>query len=166
MIQKLLFVFCLIAILSLGTWAQARRTVTNADLERYKQTRIVAERELREDYVRLGFPSPEVRERRDAESRQQMFDLSARLKAERLESERQEYERQQRLAQAFATPLPYRDIGSGEYFWPTQWYYNSRGARGNLRRAPQQQGYFAGGQFWPTGPRTPAEPMIRIRPRH
>ena len=35
------------------------RTITNADLEKYKQKRLAAEKELRENYRELGFPSPE-----------------------------------------------------------------------------------------------------------
>ncbi|HTH50457.1 MAG TPA: hypothetical protein VL501_00905 [Pyrinomonadaceae bacterium] len=169
MVRRLFFVVCLVALTSVVSLAQARRTVTNSDLERYRQTRVTAERELREDYSRLGFPPPEVMLQRDKESQQQLLDLSSRLKSERLERERMELEHQ-RLIQAMTVPVipnyGYRDtIQPGDQFWPTVWgdgvgfgggVFDGRG----FRRRFQQDGYFAGGQFWPTGPRTPLRPMM------
>ena len=37
----------------------ARRNVTNSDLETFRQKRLDAERDYRENYERMGFPSPE-----------------------------------------------------------------------------------------------------------
>lgn len=48
------------------------RTVTNADLEKYRAERLKAEKELNENYRELGFSSPEEREKRYREySRQE-----------------------------------------------------------------------------------------------
>jgi len=64
------------------------RTVTNADLERHKQKRLTAERDYRENYAQLGFPSPEELEMQMENSRIEREELSAKLREERLERER------------------------------------------------------------------------------
>lgn len=63
------------------------RTVTNADLEKFRSERLEAERQYRQNYERLGLPSPEELERRRAESARERAELSARLRAERLQRE-------------------------------------------------------------------------------
>lgn len=63
------------------------RTVTNADLEKFRAERLEAERQYRQNYERLGLPSPEELERRRAESVREREELSARLRAERLQRE-------------------------------------------------------------------------------
>lgn len=66
--------------------AQTRK-VTNADLEKFRAERLEAERQYRQNYERLGLPSPEELERRRAESAREREELSARLRAERLQRE-------------------------------------------------------------------------------
>jgi hypothetical protein len=171
MMQRPLFVFCLISLASVTGLAQARRTVTNTDLDRYRQARVSAERELREDYARLGFPSPEEMQRRELESQAQTANLVERLKQERMERERLELERSRMLQIIPQFPQAYDEqLQPGEVFWPDFYLQNGRGfGRGGGRvRGPQQQGYFAGGQFWPTGPRTPMQPLFKTatRSRH
>ena len=159
MIRKLLFVLCFVSLTAVVGSAQARRTVANSDLEPYREKRVTAERQLREDYAKLGFPSPDELLRRDIQSQQQLVELSARLKQERLERERLELERE-RLMQPIVIPsMPtYGETPQpGELFWPTVWGFDGRHGR---RRGQQQDGYFAGGQFWPTGPRTPLRPAF------
>lgn len=85
--KQALFVLGLVFVFSGLTFAQVR-TITNADLEKFKQARLKAEKELRENYKELGFPSPEEMERRNEKSRKEMAELSKRLGAERLERER------------------------------------------------------------------------------
>lgn len=63
------------------------RTVTNADLEKFRAERLEAERQYRQNYERLGLPSPEELERRRTESAREREELSARLRAERLQRE-------------------------------------------------------------------------------
>jgi hypothetical protein len=165
MTRRLLFVLCLISLSSFAGLAQARRTVTNADLDKYRQARIDAERQLNEDYSRLGFASPEVRAQQNAASVQQLFDLSQRLKSERLERERVELENE-RLTQQTGPSYQYGYDGAvqpGELFYPTTLGVGRRSF--DRGRGRQQQGYFAGGQFWPQGPRTPLRPLFRtVRP--
>ena len=45
----------------------ARRTITNADLEKHRQERLKSEAEYRANYKKLGMPSPEELERLEAE---------------------------------------------------------------------------------------------------
>ena len=63
-------------------------TVTNFDLDKYRNQRLAAEREYRENYRRMGFPSPEELDRqRDADLAARV-DISTKLRAARLEEER------------------------------------------------------------------------------
>lgn len=157
MTKKLSIIFCLVAIAALGAVAQTK-VVTNADLAKYKTERLNAERELRENYARLGFASPEEMARREAESREQMFDLSAKLRRERLEREARRADEQRRAAPLvvpiYQTPQTAETLIVGGFWYPR---YSWR------RPSPwryQQPGYFAAGQFWPTGPRTRSAPIF------
>jgi hypothetical protein len=166
MIRRLFFVFCLVALTAVVSVAQARRTVTNSDLERYRQQRVAAEQELRTDYSRLGFASPEERARQNMMSEQQLLELSQRLKQERLERERMELEREQMMLMMFPPVGSGYDnaVGSGDQFYPDAWGFGGgRFGRGGFR-GRQQQGYFAGGQFWPQGPRTTSRPLLATPP--
>lgn len=157
MTMKLSIIFCLAALSTAAAVAQTK-VVSNADLASYKTERLNAERELRENYERLGFVSPQEMAKREAESREQMFDLSAKLRRDRLEREARLAEEQRRAATlvvpVYQTPQTTETLIVGGYWYP----------RNNWRRPfpwrYQQPGYFAGGQFWPTGPRTPSAPMF------
>ena len=80
-----------IVILSLAAastaFAQATRTVTNADLEKFRQQRVENERKLKERYAEMGFPSPEVIERQNRERREAMERYSDELRQRRLMAE-------------------------------------------------------------------------------
>ncbi|CAN5382870.1 hypothetical protein BH10ACI2_BH10ACI2_24760 [soil metagenome] len=139
------------------------KTVTNADLEKYRQERVKAELEYRENYSKLGMPSPEELDKQRIQSRIENEQLADKLRAERLEREILEYHRyadEQRAIRAYqAAPV----IESGQPF-----YYDSFGSFGNSYRRPVRQrysqpGYFAGGQFLPTGPRTPPRQNVWVR---
>ena len=79
----------LILVVAASAFAQTK-TVTNADLEKYRQARLAAEQELRENYEALGFPSPEELDRRNEESSRRLADLAQRLR----ERDRREAARQ------------------------------------------------------------------------
>ena len=79
--------------------AQSKRTVTNADLEKFRQTRLQAEREYRQSYQRLGLPSPEELEKRREQNRKELSELSERLREENLEREQRQREEEFRQAQ-------------------------------------------------------------------
>ena len=84
--MKQFLVFSFILTATIAAFAQTK-TITNADLEKYKQKRLTAEREYRENYVRLGFPSPEELAQRNAQSQRELSEYSARLRRERLAEE-------------------------------------------------------------------------------
>ena len=165
--QRSLFVFCLIFGMAAVAAAQVR-SVSNADLDKYKQDRLKAEREYRENYAKLGLPSPEELDRRREQSRIESEQLSAKLRAARLERERIEAEREATAALAAAYYRSIQPAQDSQYQYSEPSYFWSYGRRYRLsgfRRQYQQPGFFAGGQFWPTGPRTPPRPIL-IRPRH
>ncbi len=151
-----LFLICILTAVG----AAQTKTITNSELADYRDKRLAAERELREDYARLGFPSPEVRSKRDAESAKALAELSDRLRNERLTRERFDAERS-------LVYVPYqRDVivtNSQPYYSNYYWRYPSRYYQGS--RQYQQPGYFAGGMFIPTGPKTPPRPVF-VRPRN
>ncbi len=86
--KRLLFILCSIFITVGFVSAQtAKRTVTNADLEKFRQKRLAAEKSYRENYARLGFPSPEEMEKERVESRKELARLSARIENENFQLE-------------------------------------------------------------------------------
>jgi hypothetical protein len=161
MIQRPLFVFCLIFIFA--GLSSAQRSITNSDLEKYKQSRLQADKDYRENYQRLGLPSPEELERRRDASRLESAQLYDKLRAERLEAEKLRAIQAAANAQLSSSSpqfipygIPYNDPG---------YVFYSVGRFSRLNRGRGiGQGYFAGGQFWPTGPRTALRPMLRIGP--
>ncbi len=160
MARRSISVFCLIVLSGISALSQTR-SVTNDDLERYKQSRLKAAREYRENYASLGLPSPEELDRLREQSRVETEALSAKLRAQRIEQERIEMEQQA----AVQTEVPYYvyvPIPPGDPYYSS--FYSSgfgRRYRSPIRLPYQQPGYFAGGQFWPTGGRTPSRPLIR-----
>lgn len=158
----LITVICLAAVVCVS--AQTK-TVTNLDLEKYKQQRIQADRDYRENYERLGMPSPEEIDRRLAEKRAAIETLSDKLRTERLESERIAAEQQAASVVSAGTAV------DPNYYAPQNdgWYYSTgfgwRRAR-RFQRSRQPSGYFAGGQFWET-PQQRARPIRspRVEPR-
>lgn len=166
MMQKLLFVFCFIAMTA--GLAVAQRTVTNADLEGYRQARLKAEREYRENHERLGMPSPEELERRNAESVSRTIEMADRLRQQRLEAERLELERIKAI-QIVTVPVPefsnYAGYPSGIFYSTGIGFANRRPHRFRPINRNASRGYFAGGQFWPAGPRTVSRPIVRTTRR-
>ena len=99
--KRLIFVLCSIFIAVGFVAAQtARRTVTNADLEKFRQKRLLAEKSYRENYERLGFPSPEELEARNERDRQTKSALSTRIERENYDRERIRREEEMRQSQA------------------------------------------------------------------
>lgn len=154
----LMFIFAATAVSA----SAQRKTITNADLEKYRQERLAAERDYRENYASRGMPSPEELEKRREESRIAAEKLSERLRGEELERERLERSVEYRPTTIVSVPqIPYQ----GQSVAPLYYWTESRGYRTNRPRSGYQQpGYYAGGQFWPTGNRTPSRPLF-TRPR-
>ena len=63
-------------------------TITNSTLERFQQKRLAGEREYKENYERLGFPSPEELNRQRDEDMNARIVLADQLRTARLEQQR------------------------------------------------------------------------------
>jgi len=118
--------------------------ITNADLEKFKLKRLAAEKELRENYAKLGFPSPEELAKQAEQEEKARTALVDKLRADRLERERIEVERLRMLSEIERASQPQRVIieqnqernqwnpfgfpyqNRGWYGWPNQygipWY--------------------------------------------
>ena len=157
---RIVFLICF-TLAAAASLAAQTRSVSNANLEQYKQDRLKGEREYRDNYARLGLPSPEELDRRREQSRIETEQLSAKLREENLERERLE---SQRRANARRPVYVYVEPGSPLF---DQVFFSSfvRSHGRPMRHGFSQQGYFGGGQFWPTGPRTPPQPMF-VPQRH
>ena len=90
--MKILFFVCVLMSAATVVSAQSK-LVTNDDLSKYRIIRVKGETELRENYVKLGFSSPEERARRNDESLKALANASARIRAERAARERIDKER-------------------------------------------------------------------------
>ncbi len=90
---------CLLAFV--GTGLSQTRTVTNVDLAKYRDKRLAAEKDLRENYAKLGFPSPEELAKQYEQDEKERLALFQKLQTARLEREKLEIERQ-RVAAEFA----------------------------------------------------------------
>jgi hypothetical protein len=87
--ERILLVLSLILTTTGFVFAQnaARKTVTNADLEKFRQKRLQAEADYRANYKKLGLPSPEELEEREAERQRWHAEFSQRVEAERAQNE-------------------------------------------------------------------------------
>ncbi len=139
----LVLIFSLTAILSA---AAQTRTVTNDDLEKYRQKRLAAERNLRENYERLGFPSPAELEKQIEQTRRERSELSTRFETEKLQREQLNLERQRSTVEYqnnYRTSSPNYPQNTDEYHnyapngffsFPNFGYQNNRFRRGNFGR--------------------------------
>ena len=71
---------------SVSAFAQTK-TVTNEDLEKFRQQRVESEKQLKERYAGLGFPSPAQIEKQNAERRAAMEQFSDELRQKRVRSQ-------------------------------------------------------------------------------
>jgi hypothetical protein len=138
--NMLFFVILMTAGLT-GSVAAQTRTVTNADLEKFRQQRLKAEQDYQENYAKWGMPSPEELEERRKQSAKEMAELATRLRAERLERERIEAERQASeydyLRSPNAAARQYYSQPNG-FYYPGGVYYSNGG---NYRRSYRGRGY-------------------------
>ena len=92
--KKAALVLGFIVALTVMASAQTRTaTVTNFTLAKYQTARLAAERELREKYAQMGFPSPEELDRQKEADLKARLELAEQLRRARLEKERLELER-------------------------------------------------------------------------
>src|ERR1700755_2656263 len=63
------------------------RTVTNTDLEKYRDARVRADEEYRRTYAERGLPSPEELDKIQADRDKRLTELWLKLREERLQNE-------------------------------------------------------------------------------
>lgn len=153
--RNLLF-FVILMAGSIPVFAQTK-TVTNADLEKFRAARLKAEQDYRENYAKWGMPSPEELERRRIESAKDLSERAARARAERIERERVEAEHGQAAAyydylRSLSTPAPrYTSVPSyNPYYYPGGGYYSSGSQRRIYRSPGYSRQYGPGGTTLPT----------------
>jgi hypothetical protein len=163
--MKYLFVIGAALLMAVGAGAQTR-SVTNEDLSRYAQQREAADREYRENYARRGMPSPEELARQRTEAALATREYADRIRAQ--EAEIQSAAAAQAAAMRQMSSPVIVVNGQGGYdtgYFLSGGYYNGRNyGRGTTFgggiRQYAQRGYYAGGQFWPTGSATPSRPIF------
>ena len=99
--KKIAVVLCVVFSFAAAAFGQvAKKTVTNADLEKFRQKRLTAEQEYRDTYAAKGLPSPEeLRAQSDARVKATL-ELADKLRAEQLEREKLATEAAARLQAA------------------------------------------------------------------
>lgn len=169
MIKQILLFAGFIFVLANVAAAQTR-TVTNADLEKFRLRRVQAEQEYRQNYQRLGLPSPEELEKQREQNRRELSDLSQRLQRENFERAQRQREDELRQAQ-----IEYYRAGATQYYQGayngnaySSGYYGSYGGYGfpggyynNFYNNPfgYYRGFGNGGNFYhPIAPGTPFFP--------
>jgi hypothetical protein len=159
-------ILCIFVITPVSAFAQTK-TVTNFELERYKQQRLQAEKDLNENYKELGFPSLEERERRLESWKKDNNELAELLRRERIEQENADAQAQQAAAlatqqQYYPQPQPAYPAYGGDVFY-SYGYQSLYGYHHRFRPFPPRPlGYFAGGAFWPAP--SPVRIPIFVRP--
>lgn len=89
--KQTIFVLSFIFIFSGFAFGQTK-TITNKDLEKFRNKRLQAEKDLRENYAEMGFDSPEEITRQNEESRRELNELADKLRVERIARENQDNE--------------------------------------------------------------------------
>ena len=120
--------FCIGVLSVVPAFSQAKQ-ITNADLEKFRQKRLKAEKDSEENHAKMGFPSPAELQKHLEKQKTEREALSARLTNERLERERVEavMEAAREMARQPATPdvtiinpsTEYRD----RYVYPNYYWY-------------------------------------------
>jgi hypothetical protein len=87
--ERILLVLSLILVATGFVFAQTntRKTVTNADLEKFRQKRLQAEADYRANYKKLGMPSPEELDERENERRQRNAEFTRQDEIARAQNE-------------------------------------------------------------------------------
>jgi hypothetical protein len=87
--ERILLILSLILAMSGLVFAQTRaaKTVTNADLEKFRQKRLQAEADYRANYKKLGMPSPEELAEREAERQRRLAEFAQQAEIEQAQNE-------------------------------------------------------------------------------
>ena len=154
--KKIAVFLCVVFSFSVAASAQTtRRTVTNFELEKYRNQRITSEREYRETYAQRGMLSPEELKAANESRIQQTIDLAAKLRDQELEERRLALEARAQeiqledLRARQAEPIIYPYDNS---IWGGGIIDGGFGGRFHGRRFTRFLGrgvYAAGGNVWP-----------------
>ena len=169
--KRLLFILCLSFVAAASSAVAQTKTVTNQDLEKFRQKRVAAERDLRENYARLGFPSPEELDKQNLESRRRLSELARQLEAERIEAQKNDFLRRQTEAAEARVNYLSSPVQTGVIYQPnylggyvsTFGNYNFR-SRARSRYFGQSANRNRYTQLNVPLPTTPMMPLIRTRP--
>ena len=143
--KKAALVFCVVVSLTVLGLGQSP-TVTNSTLQKFQQTRLAADRDYRENYARMGFPSPEELERQREVDMADRIELADQLRTARLERDRLAME-WEKMELESAPPVihteesPYYNGYYGGGYGVSSGYY---GGYGN-------EGYNSDRRFWRYG---------------
>jgi hypothetical protein len=85
-LSKLVFMCFAFLVLCTTVLAQAKKVITNIDLEKYRQQRIKAEQEYLEKYQEKGLPSPEEIEKIAQERRKWLAEFSQRYQQQTIQT--------------------------------------------------------------------------------
>lgn len=88
--MKYILISILVGMMTVNVFAQSD-TITNADLEKFREKRLVAEKDLRENYAKLGFPSPAELERQNEEAAKDRAERAEKYRQARMEREAIDY---------------------------------------------------------------------------
>src|SRR5688572_27868014 len=122
-------IFGLTLTLAVTSFGQVR-TVTNSTLSKFQQKRLAAERDYRENYARMGFPSPEELDRQREADLTARLQLADQLRQARLEKERLELERRSLDLQAAQLEAEINDTNQVDSFYGT--YFGGVGGFGGF----------------------------------
>lgn len=139
-------IFVLTFVFGISSFAFAQtKTVTNNTLEKYRQKRLQAERDLRENYAEMGFPSPEEMQRQNEESNRERSELAERLREERLQMESLKLERERINLERNTNQQNYvQDNYNPAYNYPNPGFidYSRYGSAGIISQGFYGQGYY------------------------
>ena len=115
--KQILLILSLILGATTFSFAQATRTVTNSDLEKFRQKREQAAAEYRATYKERGLPSPEELAQREAERQKELSDYAARARA--LQQREDEIRAQ---SDEFIIQNSYPGAQNGNYYGQSPYY--------------------------------------------
>lgn len=145
--KKSTLIFGLVFSLAAVSFAQVR-TITNSTLERIQGKRLAAERDYRDNYERMGFPSPEELDRQRESDMDARVELAEQLRRARLEKERLDLERRSLDIEAnrFDAEAEATQFGGvyGGYIGGFGGGFSSRDRHGRFRGYFPTRGFFGG----------------------
>lgn len=134
------FVFSVVVV-----GAGQTRTVTNSSLQKFQEKRLAAERNYRENYARLGLPSPEELDRQRDLDMAARIELAEQLRRARLEKERLELERRSLDLEAAALTNEAEDVDDPGIYYGG--YIGGYGGFYSGERFGRRRGFFQNRRF-------------------